>query len=425
MFQATCDMLIICRVERDPVLYMSQLSRQFSRLWGPECPEFLVERILYDILDEEEDSSSSVLDYVINDTQPIPDFNSLDLDHTGEPPQRQSLQRQPLELPESLVTTEPYHADILGRFIKRVEVTLGRSNTVDVMKRLLLLRRISRELNEFIERIVEHPSKKDRDGLLSRLKSEENASLACRTYEGSSGERLPANKKRTKDNPEWKLHSQDIQDLQSAQNEAQKYDQSSDRLLGVVWASSGKSTKKEPKHGKEDDIENIKQDWALIKIFPGVRAGVENTFNANILRPKRPSQPFVRVKPWPFVSKYSVYKRGRTTDYTTGYVNSCLAAGKCEDGQEKTLEYQIYPTMTNGLFSMSGDSGSWVMDRCGQLIGMAWGKSKSSGGTLFTPACYLFSWIGQAFEEAMRKDGVVLTDEIEPGQRVQLFSPVK
>ena len=36
------------------------------------------------------------------------------------------------------------------------------------------------------------------------------------------------------------------------------------------------------------------------------------------------------------------------------------------------------------FFSQSGDSGSWVFDRIGSLVGMIWGSSASSA-TYFTP----------------------------------------
>lgn len=299
--------------------------------------------------------------------------------------------------------TEEYESEGSGRMML-VEILHAIWRTVDrgeasiVLSKLLALRRIRRDIKW--NRIVEHPSRPDRESLIHRMLLERRDSEACRRWRQSSGEDFGLQATdMTNTDPDFATHTSDIQTLQAARQNAKAHDGSLDRLIGIVWASS-KGTKLEPRYGKVDDIKWIREDWALIKLFPEVRDQVRNAFDTNILRRGQSAESFRRLKPWPIIEAYPVSKRGRTTDYTIGKVNGNIVAGRVNGSTQHTLEYTITPTGTNGLFSQSGDSGSWIMDKRGQLIGMLWGKSKGSTNTCFTPGQYFFTWIDRKFKEA-------------------------
>lgn len=95
------------------------------------------------------------------------------------------------------------------------------------------------------------------------------------------------------------------------------------------------------------------------------------------------------------------------------------------------------------IFSAEGDSGSWIMNRAGQLVGMTWGgrdmfvqKAQNKviwddlGGntsddikvqdvTYFTPASHFFGWMETSFKEGMKPLGQTLPDDSEV--KVRLF----
>jgi hypothetical protein len=115
-----------------------------------------------------------------------------------------------------------------------------------------------------------------------------------------------------------------------------------------------------------------------VQLSPEVQREVQNAFDRNLLRPSFPelgAQVFKKVRPWNPSSNWSqlrVFKRGRTTDYTIGYVNGKRKAGRIIDnkkdseGKENyTREFSITSSSTNGLFSQPGDSGSWIINKQG------------------------------------------------------------
>ncbi|KAF5257177.1 hypothetical protein FOXYS1_12312 [Fusarium oxysporum] len=228
----------------------------------------------------------------------------------------------------------------------------------------------------------------------------------------------------TVDDPAREYHVTDIEIIKRDRNDAKTHHKNTnaDRLIGIVWASSGKRRQVEPKYPKADQIYNNVEDWALIKLFPdktdeGITRWPNNSFSSNILRPRQPEQPFIRVKPWMGLSTFRVSKRGRTTDYTIGEVNGSIGAGASDRDGSHEFGYSIVSTSTNGLFALAGDSGSWIMDKGGQLVGMVWGQNTATKSALFTPAQYLFTWIQKAFEGAMERQSISLQDTFEKGGR--------
>lgn len=298
-------------------------------------------------------------------------------------------------------------------FVSHVLENIKDPDGAAVLHRLLRLRRICRKLN--LELLAEHPSGRDRRQLCVRLASERDES---RTYSMSASQTMG------RVHQESQEQHADVKRLERAHHAAANHDRSSDRFIGVVWASRRSTHYIEPRNDSEDRVDRIREDWALIKLFPEVRDGLQNAFDKNILRPNQPSDRFTDPDHRWTLERCRVSKRGRTTDYTIGRVNSAPVAGRVTETDTPTLEYAIVPTGTNGLFSQRGDSGSWVMDKHGKLIGMVWGKNTASKTTLFTPGQYLFRRIGEAFEKAMRRRGIEL-EEIPAAQRVQVFPRIQ
>jgi hypothetical protein len=244
--------------------------------------------------------------------------------------------------------------------------------------------------------LVEHPSKPDRKGLVSRLEGELVESQKIKIACGNEQDRSEA--------------SRDIKRIETRLAAAKNVrDDRSCRILGFVWASSGLTTKINPHMGAY----HLAEDWALVRLIEKFRFQVQNTLDRNILRPdftELGDQPFKGVRRWGQDmgwSRLRVFKRGRTTGYTIGYVNGTKTMTKLKVGQKdgqgqyrETLEFNIVSTSTNGLFSQPGDSGAWIMDKTGQLVGMMWGKL-SDNTTAFTPADYLFKWIQRHFQEKL------------------------
>jgi hypothetical protein len=269
--------------------------------------------------------------------------------------------------------------------------------------KFLKLLRSDNAVDRLSSRLIAHPSGPDKKNLVRRLQTELTESQAilkaCTTEQDESET------------------SRDIKKLEMQLQEARQIrDTLSPRILGFVVASSGLSTRPDPHFGGKY---HVAEDWALVELLPEVRREVQNAFDRNILRPRFPelgAQEFKRVRPWNPSSNWSrlrVFKRGRTTDYTIGYVNGQRKARKLGDNQKDsegkesfTREFSITSSSTNGLFSQPGDSGSWIMDKQGQLVGMVWGKL-GDGSTAFTPAEYIFKWVGRYFRDKLEGECTV------------------
>ena len=267
-------------------------------------------------------------------------------------------------------------------------------------------------------RLIEHPSKPDKKKLVIRLQTELVESQAilkvCKIQKHMSEAKADIEKlteieqdmfEATRDVEKLEVQIKAAKDIRDAQ---------SPRTLGFVFASSGLTTKPDPHFG---GVYHVAEDWALVQLFPNVRLQAQNTFDRNILRPSfselKEDQAFKRVRPWNPSSNWSrlrVFKRGRTTDYTIGYVNGARSARRLGDNQKDsegthafTKEFSIISSSTNGLFSQPGDSGSWIMDKKGEFVGMVWGKL-GDGSTAFTPAEYIFKWVGRHFKKQLKDE---------------------
>ncbi|KAK3936953.1 hypothetical protein QBC46DRAFT_411574 [Diplogelasinospora grovesii] len=212
---------------------------------------------------------------------------------------------------------------------------------------------------------------------------------------------------------------------------SKEHDRGPERIIGMVWASSGLIAKPIPEttwcgSGK------TREDWALIKLFRG-RAGPSFTSRCttNPLRPTSPAHPnqqgdhFRGVVPWNCSRVLGVQKRGATTNVTAGKTNGAdalVCEGGYQDGFIATRESVIVADLRCPAFSSPGDSGSWCMDEAGQLLGMLWGGLGRI--TFFTPADQLFCWIEQEFILAMEKHAGVLNGDPLPGRRIKICQPI-
>ena len=81
-----------------------------------------------------------------------------------------------------------------------------------------------------------------------------------------------------------------------------------------------------------------------------------------------------------------VRKFGRTTDITEGYINpvDSFIRFKGTAFEMVSKEKMIYG-IAGKPFTLAGDSGAWVVDVFGGLIGMVWGGFTSHEGSFLTP----------------------------------------
>jgi len=106
-----------------------------------------------------------------------------------------------------------------------------------------------------------------------------------------------------------------------------------------------------------------------------------------------------------FFSGDPLFKKGCMTGLSNGFYNGIeptvaieLPNGELRTTTEHTL---ISPASSDTTFSKPGDSGSWILNASGDLVGMLWGGSNNVG--YFTPI------------------GLVLNDvETRTGWKVQL-----
>lgn len=308
-----------------------------------------------------------------------------------------------------------------------------KARAAEILKKLLHIRRLCRNPPS-LSRVIEHPSPSDRTGVLIRLAKRLAYSQNCVTFRDSSGEGR-------KENPalsaavgqQQARHQSDVDLIIDQQRKVRAHGNSASRLVGIVWASSGDATKMNHKN-------QLEEDWALVNLFRNANERFRNEIG-NMLRPNNPEDRFQAVKRWTGPIRMEVTKRGRTTNCTMGTVNG--PSSVFNRGSSTTRQYGIVKSPTNIYFSQPGDSGSWIMDRNGQLIGMinsglthfirgpqntdaddsAPDDVKFQDITYFTPATFLFEWIQEAFESAMKEQGVELTTKFDPGERIVLLAP--
>ena len=81
-----------------------------------------------------------------------------------------------------------------------------------------------------------------------------------------------------------------------------------------------------------------------------------------------------------------VRKFGRTTGCTEGYINPVDSFVRFKGTALDMVSQEKMICGTAGkAFTSAGDSGAWVIDRLGGLIGMVWGGFTSHEGTFLTP----------------------------------------
>ncbi|KAI8670012.1 hypothetical protein NCS56_00805000 [Fusarium sp. Ph1] len=283
-----------------------------------------------------------------------------------------------------------YELQIALEVIRPLHELNGRG--IALFKDFVRIRRLRRERPK-LSRIIEHPAKVDSESVIDSLQK----------LVPPSGEGPP-------------MPQEDVGQLRQKLQRRKEYMRSADRLVGTVWASSGLGGLPRRQGSPPPKVE----DWALIKLFRENSQEVQNKFSANPLRPGFPEQRLSGVRELSDPVRIDATKRGRTTDLTVGIANG--APSVINEGGELQRTFTIVAPHMAQFFSASGDSGSWIMDRTGQLVGMMWGDRKRflsatknvvSGDlagytsqdlevedvTYFTPASYLFKRIENSFKE--------------------------
>ncbi|KAJ4186908.1 hypothetical protein NW755_007641 [Fusarium falciforme] len=304
-----------------------------------------------------------------------------------------------------------YELEILLRAIITISTETGQDGMA-LFRDVIHIRRLWRNPPS-LTRIIEHPANKDLEFAIRSVRD-----LLSVTGEPP----MPQ-----EDTEQRRQHLIDLKEHKKSPN----------RLIGTVWASSGT-------HYYEWKPESpllVKEDWALIKLFRDDNQEFRNGFR-NLLRPNFPENQFAGVRELPEPIRIDVTKRGRTTDLTAGVVNGARSVINLGRGIKSAFVIVSKPPITQ-FFSAKGDSGSWIMDRAGRLVGMMWGgremfvqktQNKVIWGdldgykshefdvqdvTYFTPTSYLFGWIEKSFKEWRNASGGDLPEHFEG--RVRLF----
>ncbi|KAB8207195.1 hypothetical protein BDV34DRAFT_192416 [Aspergillus parasiticus] len=163
--------------------------------------------------------------------------------------------------------------------------------------------------------------------------------------------------------------------------------------IGTISVSSGIDAKDDPFN---PDAKKEREDWALAKMLPSIEC--QNFLDKNVLAPnclQGKGQEVLGVRSWKDNEEWdrlNVFKRGGTTDYTVGTVQGMRRHLEGE-GIQSVATHVIVSEEQERPFSKRGDSGSWVIDSHGLLVGMIWGKSDFDDTTYFTPADYIFRYI--------------------------------
>jgi septum formation inhibitor MinC len=117
-------------------------------------------------------------------------------------------------------------------------------------------------IDELSSRLIVHPSRADKEHLVNRLQKELAESQAIMTACTADQDISET--------------SRDIQKLEMLLQAAREgRDTLSPRILGFVCASSGLTTKPDPRfRGKY----HVREDWALVQLLPEVQREVQNAF---------------------------------------------------------------------------------------------------------------------------------------------------
>ena len=83
---------------------------------------------------------------------------------------------------------------------------------------------------------------------------------------------------------------------------------------------------------------------------------------------------------------HKVRKFGRTTGITEGCINPVDSFVRFKGTPfEMVCKEKMICGIAGKSFTSAGDSGAWVVDELGGLIGMVWGGFARDEGTFFTP----------------------------------------
>ncbi|TGZ78066.1 hypothetical protein EX30DRAFT_343624 [Ascodesmis nigricans] len=134
-------------------------------------------------------------------------------------------------------------------------------------------------------------------------------------------------------------------------------------------------------------------DWSLVEVTPGIRCsntivdddlGIEFADSTLTIKTFH-SQGNLKHK------RIEVWKKGMKTKLTHDRLNGTISRVQFEtmDGQENleaTEELAVVAIGEGDLFSAPGDSGSWVFDQEGALIGMVLGGNEGNGASYISDA---------------------------------------
>lgn len=99
------------------------------------------------------------------------------------------------------------------------------------------------------------------------------------------------------------------------------------------------------------------------------------------------------ISPSPLYASLDVFKIGRTTGLTVGAIerlSTYVKIRRQSNSKQKapmrtTLEMYAVRGLYGTAFNKAGDSGAWILDPEGDLVGLLWGGCEKSGQGYFTP----------------------------------------
>jgi Peptidase family S64 len=170
----------------------------------------------------------------------------------------------------------------------------------------------------------------------------------------------------------------ELQQLRLQRNKLQKdtaKEISSDRILGMVYASSGYAFSRH----------DHRLDWVVVQVYRDRLPRFRRNKVQDCSGPQLDSRPILdSMKPQ---KNALVYKQGFATGVTAGVVNpiqSYVATYSADGERFVTPEWCIIPEDSNS-FAAAGDSGSLVLERnSAHVMGMVFGGHINGGPAYFT-----------------------------------------
>lgn len=182
--------------------------------------------------------------------------------------------------------------------------------------------------------------------------------------------------------------SEEYREIARQANEARERELNEIRLfnpnIGTVVATSGLGNRS-LSSGVESHLNLI--DWALIHIKNG-----RKTFNyiaetAPASTPSwKPESLFVLRRAPISNSQDIVVKKGRTTGATSGILDGLVPAALRIPGFPVSVHRRGWVIVSKDMpFAENGDSGAWVLNMSGQVVGMIFAGDKADGTALIAP----------------------------------------